>query len=223
VTVADDISQLQAQQAYTVQTLRAMLEGKWVGEPPSVEALLLAINPGLAPLQTTDYLLTSEVGEVIGPDWWHDYDPAEYMPKQAASWTCSACSLAWVERATEINPNASEWSAVDEIGNPTNINSTYGLMDGSGAQLQRVLIESYGVPSNQGWLNFDQAYAIYSTTAGMMSGGNWYHWVGVRGVDGNGNLWIANSAPGYKGVYDILSRDDFNRLGPFSCVYLDNG
>jgi len=220
VTAAADITQLQAQQALTVETLRAMLEGHWTGEPPTVEALLLAINPTLAPLQTVDYLLTSEVGEHIGPDWWRQYDPNTYMPQQTASWTCSACSLAWVERATEVNPNADEWSAVAEIGQPNNINPTYGLMDGSGAQLQRVL-RDYGVPSNQGWLNFDTAYAIYSGTAGCMSGGNWYHWVGVRGVIDD-KLWIANSALGYKNVGDTLTREQFNALGPFSCVYLDN-
>ena len=107
----------------------------------------------------------------------------------------------------------------DEIGNPENINATYGLMDGSGAQLQHVLLDTYGQNTNQGWLDFDTAYAIFSQTPGMMSGGAWYHWVGVRGVDGSGNLWVANSAPGYKSVWDVLSRADFNRLGPFSCVW----
>jgi hypothetical protein len=221
VTTSDAIVQLQQQQAYTVQTLRAMLEGQWTGAPPSAEALLLAINPTLAPLQTVDYLLISEQEE-LGPDWWEYYDPNEPMPRQTASWTCSACSLAWVERSIHVNGAADEWSAVEEIGSPENINPTYGLMNGSGVELQRVLLESYGVPSSQGWLNFDQAYAIYSTTAGCMSGGNWYHWVGVRGVDGYGNLWIANSAPSYQGIYDTLSRDDFNRLGPFSCVWLEH-
>lgn len=221
MTVASDISQLQAQQALTVETLRAMLEGKWMGEPPSVEALLLAINPTLAPLSTVDYLLTSEAGELVGPDWWQNYDPSTDMPRQAASWTCAACSLAWMERATGVNPNASEQSAVAEIGQPQNINPTYGLMDGSGAQLQRVLLEGYGVPSSQAWLSFDTAYAYYSQTAGMMSGGAWYHWVGVRGVS-DGLLWIANSAEGYKGVYSTLTREQFNALGPFSCVWLDH-
>ena len=221
MTVADDIAQLQAQQAYTVQSLRAMLEGHWVGEPPSVEALLLAINPTLAPLESANYLLSSEAGELVGPDWWQNFDPNTYMPRQAASWTCSACSLAWVERATQVNPYADEWSAVSEIGQPQNINSTYGLMDGSGAQLQRVL-RDYGIDSYQGWLNFDQAYATYGGTAGMMSGGAWYHWVAIRGHDGP-NLWIANSAEGYCGVYSSLSREQFNALGPFSCVWLDNG
>lgn len=214
MTAAADITQLQAQQALTVETLRAMLEGHWTGEPPTVEALLLAINPTLAPLQTVNYLLTSEVGELVPT-----YDPETSMPRQEASWTCSACSLAWVERATHVNPNASEWSAVEEIGQPQNINATYGLMDGSGAQLQRVLRDSYGLNSSQGWLNYDQAYATYGKATGMMSGGAWYHWVAIRGLSGS-DLYIANSAPAYKGVYSTLSREQFNALGPFSCVWL---
>jgi hypothetical protein len=31
---------------------------------------------------------------------------------------------------------------------------------------------------------------------------------------------VANSAQGYKGIYDILSRSDFERLGGFSVVWL---
>jgi hypothetical protein len=212
--IAEQLAQLQMQQSLTVQALVAAYEGRWTGEPPSVEALLLAINPTLAPLATVNYLLTSEIGEFVPP-----YDPETYMPRQAASWTCSACSLAWVERATQVNPGADEWSAVAEIGTPENINATYGLMDGSGAQLQRVLRDSYGRDSAQGWLNYDQAYATYGYTTGMMSGGNWYHWVAVRGHAGS-DLYIANSAPGYKGVNSLLSREQFNALGPFSCVWL---
>ena len=105
------------------------------------------------------------------------------------------------------------------IGYPSNINGTYGLMDGSGAQLQRVLREHAGVETQQNWLSFDQAYAIYSTTPGLGSGGAYYHWVGFRGVQGN-NLWISNSAQGYKGIYEQLSRYDFDRLGPWSCLWL---
>jgi hypothetical protein len=134
------------------------------------------------------------------------------------NWTCSACALAWLERATLENESATEASAIDEIGYPDNINATYGLMDGSGSQLQRVL-EDYGLTTQQAWLAYDQVYAIAEQTTGCMSGGAWYHWVSLRGVDGP-NLWIANSAPGYKGVYDTLTREQFNNLGPFSVVYL---
>lgn len=140
------------------------------------------------------------------------------MPVQSVDWTCSACSLAWVIRATAANTDYWEWNAVADIGTPQNINSTYGLMDGSGSQLRRVLGEYY-FTSNQGWLTFDQVFAGAGYFVGMMSGGSWYHWVAVRGRIGD-KIWIANSAPGYKGVYDELSRDDFNRLGPFSVVWI---
>jgi len=141
------------------------------------------------------------------------------MPTQRANWTCSACALAWVLRATGLDSGANEDQCVSQIGYPENINGTYGLMDGSGAQLRRVLAE-YGQDSSQGWLTFDSVYAIAGRTTGMMSGGGWYHWVALRGHDG-GNIWVANSAPGYRGVWESLSRDEFQRLGPFSVVWLE--
>ena len=91
-------------------------------------------------------------------------------------------------------------------------------MDASGSALQNVLA-NYGVSTKQLWGTFDQIYVLAEQTTGMMSGGAWYHWVSIRGVQGY-SIWIANSAPGYKEVYDLLSREQFNSLGPFSCVYL---
>ena len=145
------------------------------------------------------------------------------MPGQFYDWTCSACSTEFVERAiglprgTDVYANREQ--VVYAIGYPNNINYTYGLMDGSGSELQRVLLESTGRSSEQGYLGFDDVYALAAAgTPALMSGAAWYHWVAVRGVQGS-NLWIANSAPGYKGIYDVLSRSDFNRLGGFSVVW----
>ena len=147
------------------------------------------------------------------------------MPGQLYDWTCSACSLEWTKRAVGLiappeDIYGSRETTVYEIGYPNNINATYGLMDGSGAQLARVL-DGYGQDSLQGYgLSFDDVYDLAQDgTPMMMSGAAWYHWVAVRGVQGN-TLWIANSAPGYKGVWDNLSRDDYNRLGGFSVVWL---
>lgn len=140
------------------------------------------------------------------------------MPRQSVDWTCSACSLAWVLRATAADTTANEWGMVEAIGTPQNINSTYGLMDGSGTQLMRVLSD-YNLYSEHGWLTFDQVYSIAGVNTGLMSGGAWYHWVALRGQSGS-NLWIANSAPGYKGVDSILTREQFNSLGPFSVVWV---
>jgi hypothetical protein len=138
-------------------------------------------------------------------------------------WTCSACSLEWVKRACGlISPPddiyGSRETTVYEIGYKQNINPTYGLMDASGSALQAVL-EQYGRESSHSWLDFDTTYELAQGTTGLMSGAAWYHWVALRGVQGS-NLWIANSAPGYAGVFDTLSRYDFERLGGFSVVWL---
>jgi len=121
------------------------------------------------------------------------------------------------DRGPDIYANREQ--VVYAIGYPNNISSAVGLHDGSGAQLQRVLAEHAGLETQQGWPSFDQAYGIYGTTFGLMSGANWYHWVGVRGA-ANGRIYVANSAPGYQGIWSELTRDDWNRLGSFSCIWV---
>lgn len=152
------------------------------------------------------------------------FDPWASMPGQLYDWTCSACSTEWTERALGFERSsdvyANREAVTYAIGYPNNINPQYGLMDGSGAQLQRVLLEQTGRQSEQAFgLDFDAVYAIAAHTPGLMSGAAWYHWVALRGVQGD-TIWIANSAPGYRSVWDNLSRADFSRLGGFSVVWL---
>jgi len=146
------------------------------------------------------------------------------MPAQEASWSCSACALAWVLRATGLNSSATEQSEINELGYCSTcaagcgISSSLGLCDASGPALREVYA-NYGQDTAQAWLDFDTVYELATHTTGQMSGASWYHWVGLRGVQGE-TLWIANSAPGYKGIYSNLSREDFARLGGFSVVWL---
>jgi hypothetical protein len=220
MTTADAIGVLQQQQALITQALRAMLEGTWCGAPPSGEAFVDALDPNSPVQNCLRPVLVSDAP----PPTPRAYDPNTTQYSQLYNWTCSACATDWLLRAYGSGFAGDDWydgrtQTIEAIGYPANINPTYGLMDGSGSQLQRVLADQGGLYTSQGWLSFDQAYAVYSAgMGGCMSGGAWYHWVGVRGVDGSGNLWVANSAPGYQGVWDTLSRADFNRLGPFSCL-----
>lgn len=135
---------------------------------------------------------------------------------QTADWTCSACALAWMNRSLSIDIATEEWSAVDYIGNPTHINSEWGLMDGSGSRLAECLTEQ-GAPAYTAWLSYDQTYKLATLMPLLIGGASWYHWVGVRGPIGD-DLAIANSAPGWCGVDDRLSEQSFYELGPFAVV-----
>lgn len=144
------------------------------------------------------------------------FDPSEPMPVQQENWTCAACSLAWLNRALAIDIATDEYSAVDYIGNPEHINSTYGLMDASGARLVSCLREQ-GAPAFSFWPDFDWAYSLASTMPLLIGGVGWYHWVGVRYRE-SGVLVLANSAPGWMAVNQTLDESDWGALGPFAAV-----
>jgi hypothetical protein len=146
----------------------------------------------------------------------YQFNPDEPQYNQALDWSCSACSLAWLNRAMGIQVAQDELSAIDYIGTTHNINSIYGLMDGSGGRLVECLREQGGAAVN-GWWSFDQVLQL-APHMGLLAGGvGWYHWIGIRGEAG-GRLAIANSAPGWMGIYDELTADDWIELGPFAVV-----
>lgn len=146
------------------------------------------------------------------------------MPGQYYDWTCSVCSTTWVLQATGTAYTDSDtYAARDEVGSrmgyPTCVNKTYGCMS---SQCVIDCFASYGLRSAQAWVTFDQAYAIMSHTTGVINPQGMYHFMACRGVDYSDypQLWVANSAQGYKGVYDTMTRDQFNSLGPVQIIYL---
>lgn len=144
------------------------------------------------------------------------YYPNEPMPAQLNDWTCSACSLAWLNRALAIDHATDEMSAAEYIGCPENINEIYGLMDGSGSVLAQRLLEQ-GAPAFCFWPSYQQAFELASFMPLLIGGVSWNHWVGVRGAL-PGGLSLANSAPGWMGVGDVLLPSDWESLGPFAAV-----
>lgn len=138
------------------------------------------------------------------------------MAPQQRDWTCSICAATWVLQATGIAPRANREDVAHQLGYPGCVNEAYGLMD---TQCLVDLFAGYGVQTRLVWPTFDQAYAIAASTTGCLSGVAWYHWVAIRGVDGP-HIWIANSARGYRGVYDTLNREQFAALGAFKVVSL---
>jgi len=138
------------------------------------------------------------------------------MAPQQQSWTCSICSFTWVINATGTDPSLTRDQAANIIGYPNCVNETYGCMSA------QCLIDAYnyfGLEARQAWVTYDQAYSIMSNTTGQINPLGMYHFMAIRGVSGS-NLWVANSAPGYDGVWDTLNRTQFNNLGPVQLIYL---
>lgn len=145
------------------------------------------------------------------------------MWRQQNSWTCSVCSITWVLQATwNIDPARNQYDtryAVGlSMGYPNCVNETYGCM--STRCVERTF-EEYGLRVRSRFCTFDEAYAIAEQTTGTINPNGMYHFMALRGVSGS-NIWVANSAQGYRGVYETMNRDQFNSLGPVELVYLVN-
>jgi lysozyme len=102
-----------------------------------------------------------------------------------------------------------------------------GCTDASGAGLARWLNEQYGeygyLSSNQTGVSFDQVAAeagahVHPVAIG---GAAWNHWTAVSSYDALlDRLELRNPAPGWMGVYQTMSRQQFAALGPFNLVRL---
>jgi hypothetical protein len=141
------------------------------------------------------------------------------MAPQQMEWTCSVCSFDWVLGAT-ATADISREEAGAIIGYPNCVNETYGLMS---AQCMIDAFSSVGLRSKQAWVTFDQAYAIMQQTTGVINPVGMYHFMGMRGTDHSdiGTLWVANSALGYRGIYEEMTRSQFNALAPVQLIYLE--
>lgn len=124
-------------------------------------------------------------------------------------------SFQWIIGATGNGPISYD-QALNDIGYPNCVNPTYGLMS---SQCMINALAKYGLPAAEAWVTFDQAYAIMEQTTGTINPTGMYHFMGMRGIQ-NGQLWVANSAQGYKGVYEHLTRNQYNSLGPTKLIYL---
>lgn len=151
---------------------------------------------------------------------WQDYFARHrdlHMPRQLRSWTCSACSVDWVALATGLDPESTREKVVGEIGYPTCIDEEQGLKD---TRCAIRVMEAWGVDTTHIFpRSFSDAYDICNATTGLLNNKVWQHFVAIRGVVGP-RLWIANSAPGYRGIYDTVDRQQWDAWGTWNIVAL---
>lgn len=146
----------------------------------------------------------------------YEYDSTAEQPRQQRDWDCSAAATAWMGRSLGWG-----WSELDvayafqEAGIAT---PQLGLLDGTGAGIVRWL-SLQPLPATNHRVSWTTLSQLPWTCPCIMGSTSWYHWVGVRGLDQDGNLLLANSAPGWGGIYQTMTQWQFERFGDFWSVW----
>lgn len=141
---------------------------------------------------------------------------------QDVPWDCACASTAWALRTVGY-----DWSEADVVAGmyPTYVNEYYGLLDASGAGLVEWLA-SVGISAeNNPHASWNDIVAAAGSQPLIMGGRAWNHWTGVRISDralykpDAYNLALANPAPGWQDVGQVLPQHMFYELGAFSAVW----
>jgi hypothetical protein len=123
-----------------------------------------------------------------------------------------------------IGYSVSEQDVIAGLG-PTRISPSLGLLDASGAGLVSYLGEMGITADNDSSATWDEIMAAAGYQPMVIGGRGWCHWVAVRmGADAIRRpevnaIALMNPAPGYMNIHQVLYRDEFDLLGPFSAVW----
>ena len=103
---------------------------------------------------------------------------------------------------------------------PHCVNEAVGL---ASTQCLVDLFDAYGFAPHQEWVDWNRALDLCRETTGVLNSTRWYHFVGVRGLYGSNTLWVANSAPGYQGIWDQVGYGQFQQwAGSWQMVWLEH-
>lgn len=152
------------------------------------------------------------------------YNPDAPITPQPDDWSCAVRSSQWILRAVGRNPGDA-W-IVQHLLDEGIVTREHGLMDASGSTLAAWITREYG--SEMGFtaasanpVTFDDVAAGAGVNPTLIGGRRWNHWAGVRRLNADGTLALANPSDGWMGVGQTMSRAQFDALGPFSAVYID--
>lgn len=152
-----------------------------------------------------------------------EYNPDALCELQPDDWSCSVESTQWLLRAMGRNPYDS-WIRPAML-NQGVVTREDGLMDASGRGLVAFLQREYGPLDDDRDLVFVALNPVYwddlANLAGvrpvLIGGRAWNHWSGVRRPV-PGGFELANPAPNWLSVGNVLDRAEFERLGGWSAV-----
>lgn len=153
------------------------------------------------------------------------YDSTAPVTQQPNDWACSVYSLLWALHSLGRGTSAA-WLQEAMLDQGV-VSKKDGLLRGDGSGLVDFVNREYGELGIEAHRMENVTIGDVRAKAGqypvMLGGHGWGsagHWVGVRGVQPDGTLNLANPADGYDGIHQEL-RDSFGRLGPFTMVWLE--
>lgn len=148
------------------------------------------------------------------------YDSQTPAVRQTDSWSCSVAAAAWLLHSIGYHHDYHDLERLEVQAGL--VSEADGLEVGSGGPLADWLGATFGVTTGH---QFPVAWEWLQAHAGTMpcaiGSGSLYHWVAVRGVDGEGNLTLSNPAPGYRGLGDTMIEAQFTAWAPWACVYIE--
>ena len=149
------------------------------------------------------------------------YDPTAPVVQQNHNWDCAEQSTLWAMTAFGRHP-ADAWMESSML--TEGIESTdLGLLVADGSKLAAWIAEQYGefgyAAYNNGNVSFDDVKSVAGQTPVLIGGRQWNHWSGVRRYSAAQDwLELANPADGWMGVFQSMTRQQFDALGPFSMI-----
>jgi hypothetical protein len=186
----------------------------------------VAVNGGENGLDLFMHVVTTLEGATMpGP---LPYNPDAPIDLQPVDWSCSIESAQWLLRSIGRNPDASNprddpWMRSQLV--PGIVSPDVGLKKATGEDLAAWITREYG--NDMGFVaqfspvTFDDVAAGAGYNPTIMGGIAYGHWVGVRKLNADGTLSLANPAPGFKGISDRMNRTQFDMLGPFHAIWID--
>lgn len=146
------------------------------------------------------------------------YDSTTPPVRQTNDWSCSICTATWMLNSLGFPVTQDEMQQqMAHLVDPR-----YGLLDGSGHDLQMFLGRVTGCEVEHvdrvtwQWLQQHAGSGPIGIGSASM-----YHWLAVRDLYGGGGpLALMNPAIGYKHVGDTMTAREFITWAPWNAVYI---
>jgi hypothetical protein len=154
------------------------------------------------------------------------YNPGQPPERQIQDWTCSIRVTSWMLKSMGLPVDI---GALQDEMSPRYVTPELGLLDARGYGIAEVL--KAHLPAD--WhgrihvferMTWDELWSLAGRGPVALGLRGAYHWINVARQRPDGMLGSPNPAPNYPrdgAIGDVLARDEFDRYGPSSAVWVN--